>query len=88
MALPQGYATEIGQRGIKLSAGQRQRLSIARLFLKDPPLIILDEATSALDNQSERVVQGSLERLIENRTTLVIAHRLSHHPQTPIVSWC
>ena len=77
MALPQGYATEIGQRGIKLSAGQRQRLSIARLFLKDPPLIILDEATSALDNESERVVQGSLERLIENRTTLVIAHRLS-----------
>ncbi len=77
MALPQGYDTEIGQRGIKLSAGQRQRLSIARLFLKDPPLIILDEATSALDNESERVVQKSLERLIENRTTLVIAHRLS-----------
>ena len=76
-ALPQGYDTEIGQRGIKLSAGQRQRLSIARLFLKDPPLIILDEATSALDNESERVVQQSLERLIENRTTLVIAHRLS-----------
>ncbi|MCY3778929.1 MAG: ABC transporter ATP-binding protein [Chloroflexi bacterium] len=77
MALPLGYDSEIGQRGIKLSAGQRQRLSIARLFLKDPPLIILDEATSALDNESERVVQGSLERLIENRTTLVIAHRLS-----------
>jgi len=77
MELPQGYDTEIGQRGIKLSAGQRQRLSIARLFLKDPPLIILDEATSALDNESERVVQQSLERLIENRSTLVIAHRLS-----------
>ena len=77
MALPQGYDTEIGQRGIKLSAGQRQRLSIARVFLKDPPLLILDEATSALDNESERVVQQSLERLIENRTTLVIAHRLS-----------
>ncbi|MCY4144865.1 MAG: ABC transporter ATP-binding protein [Chloroflexi bacterium] len=76
-ALPQGYATEIGQRGIKLSAGQRQRLSIARVFLKDPPLLILDEATSALDNESERAVQQSLERLIENRTTLVIAHRLS-----------
>lgn len=76
-ALPQGYDTEIGQRGIKLSAGQRQRLSIARVFLKDPPLLILDEATSALDNESERVVQQSLERLIENRTTLVIAHRLS-----------
>ena len=77
MELPQGYDTEIGQRGIKLSAGQRQRLSIARLFLKDPPLIILDEATSALDNESERLVQRSLERLIENRSTLVIAHRLS-----------
>ncbi|MDE2635060.1 MAG: ABC transporter ATP-binding protein [Chloroflexota bacterium] len=77
LELPQGYDTEIGQRGIKLSAGQRQRLSIARLFLKDPPLIILDEATSALDNESERVVQRSLERLIENRSTLVIAHRLS-----------
>lgn len=77
MELPQGYDTEIGQRGIKLSAGQRQRLSIARLFLKDPPLIILDEATSALDNESERLVQQSLERLIENRSTLVIAHRLS-----------
>ena len=77
MELPQGYDTEIGQRGIKLSAGQRQRLSIARVFLKDPPLIILDEATSALDNESERAVQHSLERLISNRTTLVIAHRLS-----------
>ena len=77
MELPQRYDTEIGQRGIKLSAGQRQRLSIARLFLKDPPLIILDEATSALDNESEREVQRSLERLIENRSTLVIAHRLS-----------
>ena len=77
MALPQGYDSDIGQRGIKLSAGQRQRISIARLFLKDPPLIILDEATSALDNESERVVQQSLERLIQNRTTLVIAHRLS-----------
>ena len=77
MELPQGYESEIGQRGIKLSAGQRQRLSIARLFLKDPPLIILDEATSALDNESERAVQRSLERLIENRSTLVIAHRLS-----------
>lgn len=77
MALPRGYETEIGQRGIKLSAGQRQRLSIARLFLKDPPLIILDEATSALDNESELVVQQSLEGLISNRSTLVIAHRLS-----------
>ena len=77
MALPQGYQTHIGQRGIKLSAGQRQRLSIARVFLKDPPLIILDEATSALDNESERAVRESLERLMHNRSTLVIAHRLS-----------
>ena len=77
MALPQGYQTHIGQRGIKLSAGQRQRLSIARVFLKDPPLIILDEATSALDNESERALRDSLERLMHKRTTLVIAHRLS-----------
>ena len=77
MALPQGYETDIGQRGIKLSAGQRQRISIARVFLKDPLLIILDEATSALDNESERAVKESLERLINDRTTLVIAHRLS-----------
>ena len=77
MALPDGYQTDVGQRGIKLSTGQRQRISIARLFLKDPPLIILDEATSALDNRSERAVQESLERLTRDRTTLVIAHRLS-----------
>ncbi len=77
MRLPQGYDTEIGQRGVKLSAGQRQRLSIARLFLKDPPLIILDEATSALDSESEAIVQRSLERLIQDRGALVIAHRLS-----------
>lgn len=77
MTLPQGYATDIGQRGVKLSGGQKQRLSIARVFLKNPPIIIFDEATSALDNESERAVQNSLERLIKNRTTLVIAHRLS-----------
>lgn len=77
MALPDGYATDIGQRGVKLSGGQKQRLSIARVFLKDPPIIIFDEATSALDNESERAVQDSLERLTNNRTTLVIAHRLS-----------
>ena len=77
MTLPNGYATDIGQRGVKLSGGQKQRLSIARVFLKNPPILIFDEATSALDNESERAVQNSLEKLIKNRTTLVIAHRLS-----------
>lgn len=75
--LPEGYATDIGQRGVKLSGGQKQRLSIARVFLKNPPVIIFDEATSALDNESEKAVQDSLERLTDNRTMLVIAHRLS-----------
>jgi ATP-binding cassette subfamily B protein len=77
MQLPDGYNTDIGQRGVKLSGGQKQRLSIARVFLKDPPVLIFDEATSALDNESERVVQDSLEDLAKNRTTLIIAHRLS-----------
>ena len=77
MALPNGYATDIGQRGVKLSGGQKQRLSVARVFLKDPPIIIFDEATSSLDNESEKAVQDSLEKLVLNRTTLVIAHRLS-----------
>jgi ATP-binding cassette subfamily B protein len=77
LSLPNGYHTDIGQRGVKLSGGQKQRLSIARLFLKDPPVLIFDEATSSLDNESERVVQDSLEALAKNRTTFVIAHRLS-----------
>lgn len=77
MSFPDGYETDIGQRGIKLSGGQKQRLSIARVFLKNPPILIFDEATSALDNESEKVVQESLERLAKNRTTLVIAHRLT-----------
>jgi ATP-binding cassette subfamily B protein len=77
MGLPDGYDTDIGQRGVKLSGGQKQRLSIARVFLKNPPVLIFDEATSALDNESEKVVQDSLETLAKGRTTFVIAHRLS-----------
>lgn len=77
MELPDGYHTYIGQRGVKLSGGQKQRLSIARVFLKNPPILIFDEATSALDNESEKVVQESLEKLAQNRTTFVIAHRFS-----------
>lgn len=77
MELPDGYYTDIGQRGVKLSGGQKQRLSLARVFLKNPSILIFDEATSALDNESEKVVQESLEHLAKNRTTIVIAHRLS-----------
>ncbi len=77
MSFPQGYHTDIGQRGVKLSGGQKQRLSIARVFLKNPPILIFDEATSALDNESEQIVKKSLEGLAKERTTFVIAHRLT-----------
>ena len=77
MSFPEGYDTDIGQRGVKLSGGQKQRLSIARVFLRNPEVLIFDEATSALDNESEKVVQQSMENLAKNRTTFVIAHRLS-----------
>ena len=77
MQLPQGLDTQVGERGVKLSVGEKQRVSVARSLLRNPPILLLDEATASVDTETERLIQQALERLMQNRTSFVIAHRLS-----------
>ena len=88
MQLPQGYETQVGERGLKLSGGEKQRVGIARTLLKDPPILILDEATSALDTATEADIQQELHAMGQGRSVIVIAHRLSAPSPTPTASWC